>query len=616
MTMYRITNDGRTLFDPRHERFALEGAVLRQEQNRLSALEFTIYPTHPEYSRISKAESALSLYRGGELVAQFRPVTARAAFRGGVTHRCEELAGRLNDALARPETYEGTVAGYIARAIVTANEALMTMDGALSALGGRDLSQGMTGEDVRLMQAALMALSYDLGRWGADGIFGAATRAAVCAFQKDGGLTVTGVFDAAALEVLSARLDQAGLTGAGRRGAWPPFVMGRVAHCPDEALSVTEYGYMGCWDALQKHVVTAYGGYIVPRYQDGVIYIDYLGDEDLPEGAQTIRFGRNLADLTVDNDVSDTFTALIPLGKALPGGGRLTVASVNGGSDRIDSEAGLALYGRREKTVVWDEEDSAARLLARGRAYLSAYGARLTETIDVRAVDLSLIAADTPPLRFMTRHRVVSAVHGVDGWYTLGRLDAPLGDPGMTRLRLGSARPSLTDSVSGRDTPSGQALMGLSGTGERLARPVRAMIGPQADGCAASASSQQGDRSAAWRAFDYTGADGWLSAPRDPAPWLQLALDRPLRNLRVYVYSRSAGDADNPTEGTVLASQDGASWREIGRFSGWSVSARGALLGVVACPADEAVSCVRIAMPARSGRSVGVGYVIVTGEAA
>ena len=43
----------------------------------------------------------------------------------------------------------------------------------------------------------------------------AATRAAVCAFQKDGGLIVTGVFDAVALEVLSARLDQAGLTGAG-----------------------------------------------------------------------------------------------------------------------------------------------------------------------------------------------------------------------------------------------------------------------------------------------------------------------------------------------------------------------------------------------------------------
>ena len=55
------------------------------------------------------------------------------------------------------------------------------------------LRKGSRGEDVREMQAALIARGYDLGRWGADGIFGAQTLKAVKAFQKDCGLKTDGV---------------------------------------------------------------------------------------------------------------------------------------------------------------------------------------------------------------------------------------------------------------------------------------------------------------------------------------------------------------------------------------------------------------------------------------
>ena len=42
------------------------------------------------------------------------------------------------------------------------------------------------------MQEYLLALSYDLGKWGADGDFGDATELAVKAFQKVSGITVDG----------------------------------------------------------------------------------------------------------------------------------------------------------------------------------------------------------------------------------------------------------------------------------------------------------------------------------------------------------------------------------------------------------------------------------------
>ncbi len=43
------------------------------------------------------------------------------------------------------------------------------------------------------MQEALMERGYDLGKWGADGIFGKQTLKAVKAFQRDCGLKVDGI---------------------------------------------------------------------------------------------------------------------------------------------------------------------------------------------------------------------------------------------------------------------------------------------------------------------------------------------------------------------------------------------------------------------------------------
>lgn len=58
----------------------------------------------------------------------------------------------------------------------------------------RILKRGMTGEDVKAMQAGLMYLGYKLPRYGADGDFGAETEAALKAFQRGNGLDADGEF--------------------------------------------------------------------------------------------------------------------------------------------------------------------------------------------------------------------------------------------------------------------------------------------------------------------------------------------------------------------------------------------------------------------------------------
>lgn len=56
-----------------------------------------------------------------------------------------------------------------------------------------NIRRGSTGQNVQDLQARLISLGYDLGKAGADGDFGPATRRAVKQFQKDYGLSVDGI---------------------------------------------------------------------------------------------------------------------------------------------------------------------------------------------------------------------------------------------------------------------------------------------------------------------------------------------------------------------------------------------------------------------------------------
>jgi peptidoglycan hydrolase-like protein with peptidoglycan-binding domain len=55
------------------------------------------------------------------------------------------------------------------------------------------LRNGSSGSDVKKLQKTLQSLGYDVGKTGADGIYGSKTAAAVKQYQKDNGLAVDGI---------------------------------------------------------------------------------------------------------------------------------------------------------------------------------------------------------------------------------------------------------------------------------------------------------------------------------------------------------------------------------------------------------------------------------------
>ena len=64
------------------------------------------------------------------------------------------------------------------------------------------MSVGDTGNNVKNLQKLLIQLGYNLGKGGADGIFGEATKQAVMSFQKKKNLVVDGLAGKATLDAI------------------------------------------------------------------------------------------------------------------------------------------------------------------------------------------------------------------------------------------------------------------------------------------------------------------------------------------------------------------------------------------------------------------------------
>lgn len=72
-------------------------------------------------------------------------------------------------------------------------------------MGYVELRKGSKGEQVKRMQAMLIARGYYCGSSGVDGTFGAATLSAVAAFQQEHGLKVDGIAGNKTLRALYTR---------------------------------------------------------------------------------------------------------------------------------------------------------------------------------------------------------------------------------------------------------------------------------------------------------------------------------------------------------------------------------------------------------------------------
>lgn len=198
--------------------------------------------------------------------------------------------------------------------------------------------------------------------------------------------------------------------------------------------------YQTTMKELQEDLIDNFGGYFRVRHSGGTRYLDYL-DSSPHTSSQTIRIGKNLADLSQNLSSLNICTVLIPLGAKTgeqPVSGldeRLTIKSVNNDKDYIVGTA-QAYFGNIWNTQTWDDVTTASALKSKGEAFLEdVQWANLV--INATAFDLGLATEDVEQFHVLDMIRVISEPHGIDRYFLLSKLNIDLDHPANTKIQLG-----------------------------------------------------------------------------------------------------------------------------------------------------------------------------------
>ena len=220
------------------------------------------------------------------------------------------------------------------------------------------------------------------------------------------------------------------------------FQVGQVT-VTDSNDSLYRYtNYENTLECIKEKLLKKLGGHIIIRKVEGVKYIDYLAD--FPNtNEQVIEFGKNLLDFSTNTDATDIATAVIPLGGKLETSTiqaldeRLTIKSVNGGSDFIYNQEAIDTYGWIYRTVIFDDVNVPRNLLRKGRDYLTNVQYE-NMILKLSAIDLHKVDVEIERIKLLDRIRVKSSPHALDRYFPVTELKLKLMKPESDSVTLGS----------------------------------------------------------------------------------------------------------------------------------------------------------------------------------
>lgn len=195
--------------------------------------------------------------------------------------------------------------------------------------------------------------------------------------------------------------------------------------------------YESTLESIKKDLVDDYGGYIRVRNENGIRYIDYLEDS-VNTNTQSVKLGVNMLDYESNIDSSELANAIIPLGAVIDTetDERVSIRSVNNGSDFIQNDVAVNMLGKIEKCVIFDTIETPSALLSKARKYLN-------ETqfenliITAKVIDLHYDNKEIEQFKILDKIRVVSSVHGLDRYFVLTHQTINLNDPEQDTFVLG-----------------------------------------------------------------------------------------------------------------------------------------------------------------------------------
>lgn len=189
-----------------------------------------------------------------------------------------------------------------------------------------------------------------------------------------------------------------------------------------------------------------YDRYLYIRRQNGTSYIDFMEDIGKASG-QVIEFGKNLLDLSEYVDATNVYTQIIPLGKADSKGNRVDIKLVNGGKNYLESASGIALFGKIQRSVTWDDVTNRNTLKANGQRLLDK-AVEMAIKITIRAFDLHQINVDTDKIEFGDKVHVVSLPHEISSNFLCSKIVYHIASLENTEYTFGLEFESMTSNYA------------------------------------------------------------------------------------------------------------------------------------------------------------------------
>lgn len=391
--MYQIKCDDYILYDPREDNLIVNSPKCKLEVNTVGSASFTIYNTHPYYSFMRKMRSVFEIRQDNDVIFRGRMTDDSKDFNNIKAVTLEGAMAYFNDSVIRPFIFP---------------------DDFTSDSGYREAET--SGNVIEFF------LSWLISQHNSQ----------VQEFQK--------------------------------------FKLGKVTVTDENNyLSRSSADYAKTWETLKSKLFNSeLQGYVCIRYEEDGNYIDYLSDFDLTN-IQRINFGENLLDIKSKSSASAVCSAIIPLGakmkdidKASDDESRLNILNEDDGNvsedivkigDTLYSQKAVDEYGwiyAQPKDTTWDDVTKANNLLTKGVEYLSKTATKLTNTIDITAIDLHASDAEVEAFRIYRHVLVNSKPHDHEGQYRLTKLDIDILNPQNTKITLGDTKQSMTDINRGK----------------------------------------------------------------------------------------------------------------------------------------------------------------------
>ena len=203
-------------------------------------------------------------------------------------------------------------------------------------------------------------------------------------------------------------------------------------------------------ELINTRCIDSLGGYIVERYEEDGTYLDWLSDISKISN-QTIEFGENLIDIFANNDASNIFSVVIPIGANLEQEDgtfkRITIESVNDNKDYLINNVALQKYGwivaPVEKTT-WDDVTIPSNLKAKGLDFLNKNCGLVSSTLELTALDLSSCNKSIEEFFIYEKINIKSKPHNFNNIYLLKKITIPFKRPQDIKISLGETTNTIT----------------------------------------------------------------------------------------------------------------------------------------------------------------------------